>query len=148
MAETGLLNRLNPQRPRWAVAAAAVALIFGLVTIAVGGTTLFGPAERRAAAGNIVPFVLWFNFIAGFAYVAAGVGLFLWRRWAANLSAAIAITTVTVFAALAAHILLGGLFELRTIGAMTVRSLIWVVIAVLACRAMRCFEGMSRGSAA
>ena len=90
----------------------------------------------------------WFNFIAGFAYVAAGVGLFLWRRWAANLSAAIAITTVTVFAALAAHILLGGLFELRTIGAMTVRSLIWVVIAVLACRAMRCFEGMSRGSAA
>ena len=51
---------------------------------------LGGPAER-AAAGNIVPFVLWFNFIAGFAYVIAGCGLFLWKHWAAVLSAAIAI---------------------------------------------------------
>ena len=121
-------------RPRWAAVAAVVAVAFGIVTIIVGGKTLFGGPAERAAAGNIVPFVLWFNFIAGFAYVVAGCGVFLWRRWAAQLSAAIAIGTVAVFVVLGIHIFLGGAFEARTIGAMTVRSLVWIVIAVGVCR--------------
>jgi hypothetical protein len=126
-------------RPRWAAVAALVAVAFGIVTIIVGGKTLFGGPAERAAAGNIVPFVLWFNFIAGFAYVIAGCGVFLWKRWAAQLSAAIAITTVAIFVALGIHIFLGGAFEARTIGAMTVRSLVWIAIAVAACRALGCF---------
>lgn len=113
-------------RPRWAIAAAVIAVAFGIVTVFVGGKTLFAP---RAAAGNIVPFVLWFNFIAGFAYIIAGCGIFLWKRWAAHLSAAIAIATVAVFAALGVYIFLDGAFEVRTIGAMTIRSLIWIAIA-------------------
>jgi hypothetical protein len=36
-----------------------------------GGRALFGGADM----GAVVPFVLWFNFLAGFAYVAAGLGL-------------------------------------------------------------------------
>ena len=63
-------------RPRWAIAAALIAVVFGVVTVFVGGKTLFGPPAERAAAGNIVPFVLWFNFIAGFAYIIAGCGVF------------------------------------------------------------------------
>jgi hypothetical protein len=66
-------------RPRWAIAAALIAVVFGIVTIIVGGKTPFGGAEERAATGNIAPFVLWFNFVAGFAYVIAGFGLFLWK---------------------------------------------------------------------
>ena len=62
---------------------ALVAIAFGIVTIAVGGKTLFGGAYERDAAGNIVLFALWFNFVAGFAYVIAGLELFLWKRWAA-----------------------------------------------------------------
>ena len=81
-------------RPRRAAVAALVAVAFGIVTIIVGGKTLFGGPAERAAAGNIVPFVLWFNFIAGFAYVIAGIGLFLWQRWGAQLSALIAIATL------------------------------------------------------
>lgn len=121
-------------RPRWAAPVAAVAVAFGIVTIMVGGNTLFGGLADRAAAGNIVPFVLWFNFAAGFTYMLAGFGIFLWRRWAAPLSAAIAIATVGVFVAFGIHMLLGGAFEPRTIGAMTVRSLVWIVIAVAAGR--------------
>lgn len=67
-------------RPRWATAVALIAVVFGIATVIVGGKTLFGGAAVRAAAGNIVSFVLWFNFVAGFAYVAAGLGLFLWKR--------------------------------------------------------------------
>jgi hypothetical protein len=121
-------------RPRWAVVAAIVAAGFGIVTVIVGGWTLFGNGAE--AAGNIVPFVLWFNFIAGFAYVVAAYGIFRWARWAALVSALIAVTTVAVFAAFGVHVLLGGAFEMRTVGAMTIRSLVWIVIAVATLRAI------------
>ena len=58
-----------------------IAVLFGLLTILSGGRVLFGDPVARAAAGNTVPFVLWFNFGAGFAYVAVGIGLFLKTRW-------------------------------------------------------------------
>src|SRR3974390_3605616 len=127
-------------RPVWAIAAALIAIAFGIVTVIVGGKTLFGGAEVRAAAGNIVPFVLWFNFVAGFAYVIAGVGLFLWKRWAAQLSAAIAAATIFVFIAFAIHVFLGGAFESRTVGAMIIRSAAWIIIAATTCRAFGCFQ--------
>lgn len=126
---------------------ALIAIAFGIITIIVGGKTLFSGAEERAAAGNIVPFVLWFNFVAGFAYVIAGVGLFFSKRWAARLSAAIASATIAVFIAFGIHVFLGGAFEVRTVGAMTIRSAVWIVIAALACRNLRCFHGGTRGSA-
>jgi len=136
-----VMTETTSLRPRWAVLAAAVAAAFGVLTVLVGGETLFGGPVARAAAGNIVPFVLWFNFFAGFAYVAAGFGLFLWKNWAAPLSAIIAIATLGVFVAFAIHVLLGGAFETRTVGAMTMRSVVWIVIAVAACRALGCLRG-------
>jgi len=114
--------------------AAAIAVLFGLLTIFSGGRALFGGAEARAAAGAYVPFVLWFNFLAGFAYVAAGAGLWWGRRWAALLALAIAGATLLVFAAFGIHIWRGGAYEARTVGAMTLRSLVWIAIAVLAAR--------------
>ena len=127
----------TPRTPRWAAVLALVAIAFGAVTIVVGGKTLFGDLEVRSAAGNIVPFVLWFNFVAGFAYVIAGIGLLLWKRWAVHLSAAIAVATIAVFIALGIHILVGLAFEARTVGAMIIRSAVWVMIAVLARRELR-----------
>jgi hypothetical protein len=123
-------------RPNWAIAAGLLAVAFGIMTIVAGGMVLFGGPSVRETAGNVVPFVLWFNFVAGFAYVVAGVGLILWGRWAALLSAAIALLTIVVFAGLAIHGLLGGAFEGRTIGAMTFRSLFWIVIAIAASRGL------------
>lgn len=118
----------------WAVIAVAlVAIAFGSVTIVIGGKTLFGSTVARSS-GNTVSFVLWFNFIAGFAYVIAGTGLLLWKRWAAHLSAVIAVATVVVFGALGIHIFMGLPFEIRTVGAMTIRSSVWVVIAIFAFR--------------
>ena len=66
------------------------AAAFGLMTIKEGGAVLLGNEAALAAAGNYVPFVLWFNFVAGFAYVAAGVGLWMQKRWAAWLAIALA----------------------------------------------------------
>lgn len=109
-----------------------VALAFGLLTIKEGGATLFGNAAARSAAGNYVPFVLWFNFLAGFAYILAGAGLWTAQRWARWLAAAIASATALAFVAFAAHIYAGGAYEMRTVVAMSLRTFIWTVIAIVA----------------
>lgn len=114
-----------------------LAIGFGLLTIKEGGTILFGGEAVRTTAGNYVPFVLWFNFVAGFAYVAAGVGLWLLQRWAVWLAVAIAAATVLTFAAFGAHVYSGGAYEQRTVIAMSLRILVWVVIAAVATQALR-----------
>lgn len=124
-------------RPRWATVAALVALAFGALTVASGARVLFGSEAARAAAGAYVPFVLWFNFVAGFAYIVAGAGLWLWQRWAARLALGIAGATALVFAALGVHIALGGAFEPRTVAAMTLRTALWAAVAALTLRAQR-----------
>ena len=116
-------------------AAAIVAAVFGVATIRAGGSVLFGDGAQ--AAGNVVGFVLWFNFLAGFAYVVAGGGLWLRRHWSARLALVIAAGTVLVFGALGIHVAPGGAFEARTAWAMTLRSVVWILIALLALRAIR-----------
>lgn len=111
-----------------------VAIGFGLLTIKEGGAVLFGSDAARAAAGNYVPFVLWFNFLAGFVYITAGAGLWLRRRWAMRLAMVIAAATASVFVALGAHVYAGGEYEVRTVIAMSMRTLVWTVISVIAWR--------------
>ena len=111
-----------------------IAIGFGLLTIKEGGTILFGDEAARAAAGHYVPFVLWFNFLAGFAYVVAGAGLWLRRRWAVWLASAIALATAITFAAFGMHVASGGAYELRTVVAMSLRTLVWVTIVFIARR--------------
>ena len=116
---------------------AAVAVAFGLLTIASGGSTLFGGDAARQSAGAYVPFVLWFNFLAGFAYVLAGAGLWLERRWAVPLAFTIAGATLLVFAAFGMHVARGGAYEMRTVAAMTLRSVLWAAIAWVGSRRVR-----------
>ena len=119
------------QRSAWNWVIAMIAIAFGVLTIKEGGSVLFGNAIARGSAGNYVPFVLWFNFIAGFAYVIAGLGLWRLQRWAVGLAVAIAVATVLVFAAFGIHGANGGAWEQRTLVAMTLRSLVWIMIAAI-----------------
>ncbi len=116
----------------WVVTVIAVA--FGLLTIKSGGSVIFIDGAARVDAGSYVPFVLWFNFLAGFVYLLAGVGLFLQKEWAARLAILIVITTITVFVLYGLHILNEGAYELRTVVAMSLRTAVWGMIAIFACR--------------
>jgi hypothetical protein len=111
--------------------AAVVALLFGALTIALGGRALFGGADM----GAVVPFVLWFNFVAGFAYVLAGFGLWRGAAWGRSLSLVIVMATAVVFLAFLWHVLRGGAYEMRTVGAMILRIGVWAAISVTALRA-------------
>ena len=92
-------------------------------------------AEARAAAGQAVDFVLWFNFLAGFAYVAVGLGLWRRRRWAVHGAALLALATASIAVLFGLHVLSGGAYELRTVGALTLRLSFWSALALVARRA-------------
>lgn len=109
---------------------AVVALVFGVMTVVSGGRALFTDVDM----GAVVPFVLRFNFLAGFAYVVAGIGLLLRRRWAAWLSVAILAGTFVVLLALGWYAAGGGAYETRTVVAMFARTAVWAVISTVALR--------------
>lgn len=114
-------------RPLSLSIAAGMAVVFGVLTVISGGRALFGGADM----GAVVPFVLWFNFAAGFAYVAAGLGLWRGAGWAPALAIGIAAATAAVFAGFLWHVWRGGAFETRTMAALPLRLAVWVVIAAV-----------------
>lgn len=109
-----------------------IAIVFGIMTMKSGSAVLFTDGEARAAAGNYVGFVVWFNFLAGFLYIAAGLGLWIKQTWATKLFIFIAISTLVIFAVFGIHVLINGSYEIRTVIAMILRSVIWITIAIVA----------------
>ncbi len=109
---------------RWI--AAAIAVVFGVLTIVSGGMALFG----GALVGKAVPFVLWFNFLSGFVYVIAGIGIALRKSWASAVATALAFTILAVFGLFGWHVFQGGEYEMRTVGAMVLRSAVWISLAI------------------
>ena len=126
-----------PRTSRWLKPVAVLAMVFGLMTLFSGGNVLFGPSEAQQQAGDYVPFVVWFNFLAGFLYVAAGIGIWLRRDWAFGLAVFIAIATGLIAVGFGLRVFQGDAYEMRTVGALTLRIGVWLVIAVALSRARR-----------
>lgn len=110
----------------------AVAVVFGLMTLVAGGSVVFDVGTARADHGSYVPFVLYFNFLSGFAYLVAGVGVGLRKRWAAFVATAIAVGIAITSAGLAIHAATGGAYETETAVAMGVRLALWLGISAYA----------------
>ncbi len=121
--------------------AAVVAVLFGIVTIKSGGQVLFGSDDARLAAGNYIPFVLWFNFTAGFLYVVTGIGIALEKSWSVKAALFLVSATAIVFTAFGLHILLNDVaYETRTVAAMTVRTAVWAAISFVLYRNFKNFN--------
>ena len=111
--------------------AGAAAIAFGLLTLISGGSALFGAVDM----GAVVPFVLWFNFLAGFAYVIGGLLLMTGHRLALPVALTILIATAMVFAVFGWRVFAGDAFEMRTVGAMTLRTFFWAAMVWVAMKA-------------
>ena len=121
--------------------AALISVLFGLVTIKAGGQVLFGSEEARIAAGNYIPFVLWFNFLAGFLYVFAGIGIAKQKQWSVLLSFFILVSTVFVFTAFGLSVFFAGIdYESRTVAAMTFRTVFWALLFTLTYKQFQDFK--------
>jgi hypothetical protein len=56
------------------------------------------------------------------------------KHWAVWISIFIVVATLVVFAILGIHILKGGMYEVRTLAAMSLRTVVWALIAMFAYR--------------
>ena len=126
------MMKIHKQRSIWIWVISLVALGFGVLTVREGGTILFGDEAVRMAAGNFVPFVLWFNFVHG-------VRLHDHRRRALDATTlggmagrCHCLGNRVTFVAFGVHVFLGGAYEQRTVIAMSLRTLVWAVIAAIA----------------
>lgn len=109
---------------------AALALVFGAVTVFSAGNVLFGADIARELVGNFIPFIVWFNFAAGFLYIVAAVGIWLGRNWALGVSLFIAAATALAAVIFSILVMQGSEFEVRTIGALVLRIGFWAAISV------------------
>jgi hypothetical protein len=114
--------------------ASIVAITFGILTVLSGGIAVLGWEPSNQLLGNIVVPILWFNFLSGFAYLLAGAGLWAVKQWSVWLSALISLSIVCAAAYLTQHILVGGAYEVRTVGALIFRGFIWLAISWVAHR--------------
>ena len=116
---------------------AGIALLFGIATLVSGGNALFDLYRTETSTAKIVPFVLHFNFAAGFAYIATGAGLMLKRGWAPISALAGAAATAIVVLGLVGWILAGNAYEMRTVVAMSLRTAFWSSLAIISLASYR-----------
>ncbi|MCG3211205.1 MAG: hypothetical protein FOGNACKC_04844 [Anaerolineae bacterium] len=64
----------NLKRLVWIWVMALFAILFGLMTVISSDSGLLNQIARQIA-GIYMPLVIWFNYVAGFAYIGAAIGL-------------------------------------------------------------------------
>ncbi len=114
-----------------------IAILFGIMTLKSGGATLFIDGATREDSGNYVPFVVWSNFLMGFAYISAGIGIWLNKNWTKTITICIVSITLLTFLIFGIHILTDGVFEIKTVKVMIMRSLFWVITLIIIFRTKR-----------
>ncbi len=105
---------------------------FGALTVFMSSSVIFDLFGIRAKEGNFVPFIVWTNFFAGWAYLAAAYGFVTRQKWTAKLLGTFVVVLLVAFVALKMHIHAGGLYEERTVKAMMFRMTVTAVFAAIA----------------
>lgn len=105
-----------------------IAIVFGLITIWVGGTTLLGFSDPGYVI--FLPLLI-FNTVMGFAYTAAGY--LIWRKLQTGINAAkfVFLINLSVLILIAIAYLLEVSIAIESLKAMSFRTLIWAIIYVI-----------------
>lgn len=113
--------------PLFRIAAAVIAVVFGLLTIFVGGQTLLGYSDPGY---TVFTPLLIFNALMGFIY--AGSGFLIWKKLSTGIKSAkiIFLINVAVLVLILVIYLTGELVAVDSIKAMSFRTGIWLMIWV------------------
>lgn len=114
-------------------AAASIAVLFGVATLVVGGRVLLGADPGYAVFRSL----LVYNVAMGAAYVAAGVTIWRSPAWGRNFAGAIFVLNLVVLASIAFLYRSGGAVAVESLRAMTLRTVVWLVLFLAAARLAR-----------
>ena len=105
---------------------------FGLLTLFLSTSVIFDLFGIRAKEGNYVLFVVWSNFISSILYLFAAYGFIKSKKWTTTLLGISTLILLAAFIGLKIHISSGGVYEIKTIGAMIFRISVTLVFAIIA----------------
>ncbi|MDC8001357.1 hypothetical protein POV26_09925 [Aequorivita todarodis] len=108
-----------------------ILIVFALVTVFMSSSVLFDWFGIRAKEGNFVPFIVKTNLTMGIVYLIAAYGYIKSENWTLWLMLSTVLILIFAFVALFIHIQAGGLYETKTIAAMTFRIVFTILIAGL-----------------
>lgn len=111
-----------------------VVIAFGLLTLILSSSIFLDLFGMREKEGNYVLFVVWANFICSLLYLAAAYGIYKNKKWSISMLGISTLILIVALIGLFAHIDSRGLYEAKTIGALSFRislSLLFTGLAYL-----------------
>lgn len=117
------------KKPLWQKIAAAVAIVFSLLTLVEGSQVLLGVTQPEYI---VLKPLLIYNVVMAIVGLAAGVALWLNRRRAFTLVATVAAAHIVVLIIVGAMYFADGAVALHSVQAMVIRSAIWLALAGVA----------------
>lgn len=111
----------------------AIALTaFALLTLFLSSSIIFDWFGIRAKEGNYVLIVVWANLISSILYLFAAYGFISLKKWTVKLLASSLALLIIAAIGFFIHINSGGLYETKTIGALTFRVTVTLIFTFLA----------------
>jgi hypothetical protein len=111
------------------IASGLILFAFGALTLFMGTSVLLDLFGLSAEMGHYVPFIVWANIICGFLYLAAGFGFIRNKPWTTRLLIIATIILLIAFVGLFVYINSGGVYEIRTVKAMTFRTALTIAFS-------------------
>jgi len=105
---------------------AVVGMAFGAVSV-VAGTRVLSGVDRPDYV--VLPWLVAYNVAAGVLGVVAGAGIWMWQRWGATAASILAGAHAAVLGVLLGMRLVGEAVATDSLGAMLLRSVVWLAIA-------------------
>lgn len=109
----------------------AILTLFGLLTLFLSASVIFDLFDIREMEGNFVPFVVWSNLISSIIYLLSVYGILNKQKWVPLVLGVSVIVLAIAFVGLKMHIKAGGLYEVKTVGAMIFRTGVTIVFTIL-----------------
>lgn len=115
-------------------------IVLGLATLFLSSSIVFDLFGIRAKEGNYVLFVVIANLVCSILYLLAGYGIITKKPWTTKILSSSLVVLLIAFIGFLVHINMNGIYEIKTIGALTFRisiTLVFVAASFLLNKSMK-----------
>lgn len=105
--------------------------LFALLTLFLTSSIFLDLFGVRESEGNYVMFVVIANFVCSFLYIIAAFGFWKEKKWTIYFLISSAILLFSTFIALIFYAKNGGIYETKTVGALTFRIIFTTIFSAI-----------------
>ena len=105
--------------------------LLGLVSLFMTTSIFLDLFGIRAKEGNYVDFIVGANLICSFIYLISAYGLATQKVWTTKLLSLAVAILIIAFLGLGVHISNGGIYETKTVKAMSFRTILTIIFTII-----------------